>query len=123
MELEFNDFYEAFNFLEKHPIFNRDGWTLFNRALEIEVVKVNPETEEIDTWNPEFNTLTQVWLETGPIDVDEKSNMTIYSHDFDLDCGANTFEEAIIELANLVYKKYGAEFVSNTMHPLKRIID
>ena len=118
---KFNDFHEAFNFLEKHPIFNIDGYTFFNKALEIEVVKVNPETEEIDC-DKKLNTLTQVWLETGPVDTYEDS-LVSYSHDYDLDCGANTFEEAIIELANLVCKKYGMDSISCVFYSPKRIID
>jgi hypothetical protein len=31
----------------------------------------------------------------------------MHFHDTDLDCGASSFDEALIELANLVMKKYG----------------
>lgn len=54
-----------------------------------------------------LNTKTQIWLEFGEayLDIDEDTNVQ-FIHDYNLDCGADTFEEAIIELANLVDKYY-----------------
>ena len=83
----------------EHPIFKGH----FPACMDIEVVKVNPETEEIDD-NNALNTKTQVWLENGPVDLSED---IIYSHDIDLDCGADTFEEAICIMAHLILMKYG----------------
>lgn len=34
------------------------------------------------------------------------NNLVTYSHDIELDCGGDTFEEAIIKLANLVRERY-----------------
>jgi hypothetical protein len=63
-------------------------------------MKINPEKGRIDD-NEKLNIATEVWLECGPY---EKSCL---NHDVDLDCGAPTFEEAIIRLAKLVRRKYG----------------
>lgn len=90
------DFYNAYTYLINHPIFAEN----FSKCLDIEVVKVNPATLQIDD-KPELNTKTQVWLECGPYIENEST------HDIDLDCGDDTFETAIIELAELVRKHYG----------------
>lgn len=94
------DFYTAWKFLETHKIFNGR----FYQELWVEVVKVNPETNAIDD-DTTKNTQTQIWLEHGPFDKDWGG----CTHDIDLDCGGDTFEEAIIKLASLVKKYYADE--------------
>ena len=89
------EFYDAWEFLLEHKMFNR----YFRDILYIMVVKVNPETCEVDDDNSK-NTKTEVWLECGPWSADYNT------HDWDLDCGGDTFEEAIIKLANLVKEWY-----------------
>lgn len=89
------NFYKSFQYLENHVIFNNE----FLRCLDIEVVKVNPKNLKISK-NKDKNTKTQVWLECGPYMKD------VITHDFNLDCGAKTFEKAIIKLAKLVRKEY-----------------
>lgn len=91
------DFYESWWFLLKHKMFN----DRFVEELYIMVVKVNPDTNEIDDDNTK-NTKVQIWLEHGAY-IEEYNAC---SHDIDLDCGGDTFEEAIIELAKLVKKNY-----------------
>jgi len=106
---KFTDFYESYNYLEHHNIVQHDGDYYFNHCLDVEVVKVDPTTNEINFEDESKNTKTMVWLEFGPVVEDTYNNfLTRYipSHDIDLDCGGDTFEEAIIELANLVYNKY-----------------
>ena len=90
------DFYDSYHYLEEHPIFKNH----FQYCLDIEIVKVNPITNSVDD-DFNKNTKTQIWLECGPY----KSNYA--THDVDLDCGGDTFEEAIIELASLVKDVYG----------------
>lgn len=85
-------FYEAFEFLNHHPKGK------FIAALDIDVAMVNPVTKEIDR-DPAKNTRLEVWLESGP---------EVGFHDLMLDCGGETFEEAIIKLASLVDTYYGA---------------
>jgi hypothetical protein len=109
---KFTDFYESYNYLEHHSIVQHDGNYYFNRCLDVEVVKVDPSTNEINFEDESKNTKTTVWLEFGPIVEDTYNDfLTRYipSHDIDLDCGGDTFEEAIIKLANLTYDKYGYE--------------
>ena len=91
------DFYNAWQFLSNHKMFNG----LFHECLWTEVVKVNPITDEIDDDHSK-NTKVQVWLEHGPYEEIWGS----CTHDIDLDCGGDTFEEAIIKLATLVKKHY-----------------
>lgn len=67
--------------------------------LDIMMSKVNPETNEIDDDNSK-NTKVEVWLETGLWD----EELMMPTHDIDLDVGAETFEEAIIKLAQKVKK-------------------
>ena len=81
------DFYTAWIFLSEHKMFHH----MFECGLYTAVVKVNPETNEIDDDDTK-NIKVQVWLE--------------HYHDFDLNCGGDTFEEAIIALAGLVKKHY-----------------
>ena len=88
-------FYDAWMFLSDHKIFNG----LFECGLYTVVVKVNPQTNEIDD-DPSKNTKVQVWLEHGPYEGFE------HTHDINLDCGGDTFEEAIIRLAELVKLHY-----------------
>jgi len=55
------------------------------------------------------NTFTECWLELGPIYfvVTNGSVHLQHSHDVNLDCGAPTFDEALIKLARKVRKHYG----------------
>lgn len=95
------DFFEAFNFLMEHPIFKGE----FQFQLDVEVVKVNPKTKEIDNVRVN-NTLTQVWLECGHL-AHEDADPTVKYHDMYLDCGGDTYEIAICNLAKLVKKRFG----------------
>ena len=96
------DFYEAFHYLQEHPYYkNSYGYSMFITSLDIAVVKVNPKIDAVDDDNSK-NTKVQIWLESGSYD-DESDACT---HDYELDCGGDTFEEAIINLANIVYQKY-----------------
>lgn len=93
----FSDFYDAWWFLYNHPMFkNEYGYSSFQSCIDIEVVKVNPITSSIDD-NKELNTKVEIWLETGEYDKNYRC------HDISLDTGGDTFEEAIINLANKIY--------------------
>ena len=120
------EFYKALYFLKNHPMFSPSR--LDERFLEnlyMMVVKVNPETNSIDD-DEEKNTKVQVWLECGPIYVKKitKGCNTKYSiqhtHDIELDCGADTYEEAIVELAKLVKEHYG-DYKPDSLEDYNRI--
>lgn len=91
------NFYTAYHFLENHKLFN----DAFAYSLYPIVVKVNPDTYAVEDDDTK-NTKVRIWLECGGPD-DEYGG---FVHDIDLDCGGDTFEEAIIELAKLVKKHY-----------------
>ena len=111
--MKFNDFYEAYQWLYNHPVFQYQCTfeelsepqleSFFDYAVDVEVVKVNPENNTIED-DPKLNIKTRVWFEISE-DYDEKYHTTS-THIWYLDTGGNTYEEAMISLANLVYKFY-----------------
>ena len=113
---KFTDFYSAWHFLYQHRIFHG----FFLGCLYTEVVKVNPKTKRIDD-NKARNTATRVRLECSPWFKPQQPDefdriyhpFGLNSHDQKLDCGASTFEKAIIKLANLVLKHFGAERIEH----------
>jgi hypothetical protein len=100
------EFHEAWHFLDTHHYFHdpRINAPNFKEALDIEVVKVNPINGEIDD-DESKNTHTNVWLECG--NYFKEDGYEGFCHDYNLDTGAMTFEQAIINLANIVKEKYG----------------
>ncbi len=104
----FTDFYEAYDFLREHHIFEntKTKQVDFQSALDIQVVKVDPLTNTMKD-DSKLNIKTQVWLECGPYETIPEEGFKGYTHDINLDTGGDTFEEAIISLANLVYEHYG----------------
>lgn len=100
-------FYDAYNFLEYHEIFK----CRFLEGLDLLVVKVDPETNSIEN-DSSRNTKTRIWLKAGPCLCDDP-NGVLWGHDFNLDCAGDTFEEAIIKLAELVEKHYGSKMIED----------
>lgn len=70
------------------------------RNLYIDVAMVHPKRLRVME-DKALNTRLQIWLESGP-PVEQWQS----SHDYNLDCGADTFEEAIVKLHRLVKKFY-----------------
>lgn len=113
------DFYESWHFLKNHPKFYpEDCGHVFPSNLDIMVVRVNPKTDSIDD-DEAKNTHDRVWLEFGPwekLELEQRRLMGMEDdddpyfpmHDIDLDCGGETFEKAIINLASLVREHYGS---------------
>lgn len=121
-----DDFYNAYRFLNNHPAF----WKFYGHPeaphadrfhekmlisdrgvehrIEVWVAKVNPDTGRTED-DPGLNTKTEVWLETGKIRWPEKHfrGYDIPFHDHELDCGGDTYEQAIVNMARLVHDKYG----------------
>jgi hypothetical protein len=108
MTKKFTDFYEAWVFLNEHHYFEHGEYKMpmFTESMDIAVVKVNPETKHIDD-DESKNTETQVWVECGDWEELPDHDFKGYVHDMDLDTGGATFEEAIVNLANLLYEKRG----------------
>ena len=121
--MDFKNFYEAYKWLYEHPIFQFEykfgpelklSWasmsdnpaivSFFDRAIDINVVKVNPKNDTIDD-DETLNTKTAVWIEIGT-EWDEEYNC-FQMHVWYLDTGGDTYEEAILSLAQLVWKYYG----------------
>ena len=109
MKEHFTDFYDAWQYVSTHPANSLDHKRksfhenyFMNGCLDMAVVKVNPETNEIEINESKrhLNTKTQIWLEYGEVYKDENTNKIEFCHDIELDCGGDTFEEAIIKLAN-----------------------
>lgn len=107
------DPHEAFWFLHNHPkAVDRpvEGEaTILDSAfidnLDVMYVKVDPDKREIT--NTERDTQTEIWLETGPMEWNETLQNYLATHDPRLDCSGSTFDEALVNLANLVKEHYG----------------
>jgi len=115
-----NKFYDAWWFLVQHPMFfnpenypdveeeDKKYFASFTECLCIDCQKVNPVTKSIDD-NKKLNTHTEIWLECGPMQYVEVFERVTPTHDYRLDCGADTFEDAIIKLAKLVKRYYNKD--------------
>ena len=109
-----NEFYEAWWWLQNHPKFYHPEFNTpgFFETLDISVQKVDPETRRIED-DKSRNTRVEIWLEAGPYHVIQGDEVDLYgdgvahSHDYDLDCGGATYEEAILKMAKLVKKHHG----------------
>ena len=124
MDKKFTDFFEAWWFLNESPVFKlpleemeKAGWSkdlieisqtldtnYFHSGLDIEVHKVCPIKRRIMK-NKKRNTHTEIWLECGEPFYDEHTKEIRNYHNIEYDCGGDTFEEAILNLANIVYEK------------------
>jgi len=123
------DFYNAYHYLDSHPAFyyfhqlgkltaeeriherhlEHDG--LVTESLHVMVVKVNPETERREE-DEELNTKTVIWVEMGKRGwpkhpTDDPHTWDHRWHDIDLDCGGDTYEQAIITAAIYLHHAYG----------------
>jgi len=119
-------FYEAYWWLFEHPLFRYLGQqdtpasfnSTFPDCLEIQTQKVDPNTRRIED-DKSRNTHVEVWIEVSTYGTQEDAGLSddemleewfstgVPCHDYELDCGGNTFEEAIIELASLVKNRDG----------------
>lgn len=126
-----NEFHKAWWDLHQHGIFalcdarlkeyGDFPTSMFHRCLDVFVAKVHPRTLRVEQ-KARKNTKVQVWLEAGPWWLPSKKDIKaghapegMPSHDYRLDCGADTYEEAIIKLRNLVWKYYGKKAKPRTI--------
>jgi hypothetical protein len=111
-------FYQAYWWLFEHPLFKYKGastsdQSCFPDCLNITTQKVDPKTQCIED-DKSRNTRVAVWIEVRTYSTQEEAGIPddqmlegwdwtgVPCHDYELDCGGDTFEEAIIELAKLV---------------------
>lgn len=120
-----NDFHDAWHYVNGHPAFwvitawsfEREG--LHEKAhidynggmancVDVHVTRVNPASDEISD-DRALNTKTQIWLECGkyPWPGDDCFETGNTYHDCHLDSYADTYEEAVINLAYRIHEAYG----------------
>lgn len=106
---KFTDFFDAWVFLNEHNYFEHGkyGEPMFTESLNIWALKVDPETNLVDEEDESKNTKTQVYLWCGDWADLPDDDWHGYVHDMDLDVQADTFEEAVVLLANKVYEAHG----------------
>ena len=109
------DFFDSWWFLIEHPMIKDErGVSCFRSCLDIDVIKVNPDTLRVDEEQVK-NTLVVFSLEFGPwikASDQTESERSLFpyglpAHDYELDCRSPNFEDAVIQLASLVQAKYG----------------
>jgi hypothetical protein len=124
-------FINAWRYLDGHPIYWKlEAWKsgkgtqyplrhmrhlehgdgFGNGGIWLNVTRVNPATGAISP-DPALNTRTEVWLETGEFSwvTMERFHITpgTHYHNYRLDCGGETYEEAVIKMARKVHGFYG----------------
>jgi hypothetical protein len=121
-EEEPDDFYNAWHYLNDHPLFwyfagNRHKPLPFNEkyietqrgmpeALDISVMKVNPATGRISCDKSE-NTKTEVWYEICVVSEWPAQYDAIRTHVWQIDGGGDTYEQAIVKAARQLHETYG----------------
>lgn len=93
-------FRSIWNYLKEECTYFHDehGTSFFNMYLDIDVVKASPDTLNIED-DDSKNTASVYWLECGRnIPDPDDPTKRCSTHDYKLDCGGLTFEEAVITL-------------------------
>lgn len=105
--MRWNNACEAYWWVYEHPKMLYQGSA--NPWIEI-TPHVVDDTKTIND-DQSKNVNLEWWVECGPyVDVEDfwgEGPKYMPSHDWELDCGGNTAEEAILNLARLVLEKYG----------------
>ena len=94
---------EKYYWITQHPKYVPFG---DSAIIEITPHMVCPETNRIENL-PLLNTKLQFWVELMIPFFDEHHNQHCNAHDVDVDCGGDTWEEAVENLYQLVLEKYG----------------
>lgn len=115
------DFYNAYQWLQHHPLFywfmpGRDGevrvherWLIDERGLadsglEITAHRVDPVTGAVSN-DPMRNTRVEFWYEVCITKWGQPGTERV--HDYKRDGGARSYEEAIVQAAKHIHRKYG----------------
>lgn len=101
--------------LKEHMIWEHPEHKIgcFSDLVWIDLAYVNPRNNIISD-DDSLNTKPEVWIEAGPyVDASEwgfsHSDRWVKSHDYRLDCGGDTLEEALCELFVLVNRYYNID--------------
>lgn len=115
--------YDAFWFIHNHPA----GWEIWQDSnknkyivqqcgrmnFDISPNKVNPKTKIVDK-DKKKNTKVEWWVENGYSILkdsrylkDDEVLVSELCHDVKLDCGGDSYDEALINSAKLIRKNYG----------------
>lgn len=100
-----NKLITAWDYLLAHHYFNACGVSTLQEGLEVHVDVVNPKTNKVSK-NPKKNTKSVVGFEVSVAVVDLDSPRGFYlAHEMRLDVWADSFEQAVIALAERVSNK------------------
>lgn len=94
---------EKYYWITQHPKYVPFADTA---VIEITPHMVCPETNRIEDLQL-LNTKLQFWVELMIPHFDEQHKQYCHAHDYELDCGGDTWEEAVENLYKLVLEKYG----------------
>ena len=100
---KFKNSFDAFWWAFNHPKFR--GVPFYEPTIDLVPHMVNPDNETIER-DKTLNTSLRWWVEgIGHTSLDDGS--IVGYNDYDLHTGGKTADEAVINFANLVYKKHG----------------
>lgn len=102
---EVDTFYQSWNYLNNLEMVNYNGLSRLKDCLNVEVIKIDPAIDAINIEDSSMNTKVKVRLELSEIVYDEELKKTILLDDIDFGCWGDTYEEAIIEMANICKAK------------------
>lgn len=118
-----DDLHVVWHWLNAHPIFyyfsnekKRHESSLcsergIHEGLELIPALVDKDTRQ--TGGPPENAEIEIWVEAFPASITRGSN-DIRLHDYEVDTGAPTYEEALIKVAGLIYERHGHDRVRLT---------
>lgn len=95
---------EKYYWITNHPAYVNLGE---EAIIEVTPHMVCPETNRIEDL-PLLNTKTQFWVELMIPYYDEQFKQHTHAHDWQMDCGGDTWELAIETLYNKVLDQYGS---------------
>lgn len=96
---------EKYDWVVWHPKLNKVGETS-GVTIEYTPMMVNPSDDRVSDVHTE-NTKLVWWIEAMVYEWSGSEGEYVGYHDWDLDCGGNTAEEATNKLYKLVKGKYG----------------
>lgn len=114
-EADKDSFFDAWHWLNEHPVFYYFGEEAHERSLvsnqgvreglEFMPTMVNPETRTVSD-DDDLNTKVDIWVEVFPASLRIKGGLHRF-HDVSCDTGGSTYEEAVIMAAKLIYDEHG----------------